>query len=107
MSDLDSDWKRFFWRWLGGFAVLGLLIPITLLIRPFLLGQSFGAWSVRLWPSSLFLAALDTRWPSPMGAAAALYILALITNVLLYSGLGVVLWPVADSLRRRLNSRPG
>jgi len=42
------EWKRFFWKWVSGFAALGLLIPITLLIRPFLLDQPFGAWSVAL-----------------------------------------------------------
>jgi len=99
------EWKRFFWKWVSGFAALGLLIPITLLIRPFLLDRPFGAWSVALWPSSLIFSALHVPWSSPMRAAAALYILALITNVLTYSCLGAVLWPVADYLRSRAASR--
>ena len=102
---MDTDWKRFFWRWVGIFAALGLLVPMTLLIRLFLFARSFSGWSVALWPSSLLLAGLDAAWPSPMGAAATLYVLALIINVLLYSGFGLVLWPLADLVRSRVNAR--
>jgi hypothetical protein len=78
-----------------GFAVLGLIVPITLMIRPFVLGRSFGDWSVRLWPSSMILMALDMPEPSPVSTVAIIYALALAFNVLLYAGVGIVLWPAA------------
>ena len=96
------EWKRFFWRWVLGWAVLGLMVPVGLMIGPFVFGRSVGLWSVWLWPSSLIFGALNALDPASLPVIAVLYALALILNILLYAGLSIVLWPIADSVRRRV-----
>ena len=94
-------WKRFFWRWVEGWAVLGAIVPITVLIRTMVFRDSVGEWFVWLWPSSLVLAALEAVDPRSLFAPLVVDAVAVAINVMLYAGVGIVLWPVADWARRR------
>ena len=84
--------KARFLRWVLLFGAVGLLIPAALVARHFAFGTMFGAWAVRLWPSSvMFMALLDSKTSTILLVYAA----ALVANIVQYALAGLATWPLA------------
>jgi len=92
-------------RWLLWCSTLGLVIPLLiLLIYPPNTDAALNALCTRLlWPSALMLMAADLYTP-PSGVAFVIGI-SIGANILLYLGVGLLVWTVAYGMRRlRQNS---
>jgi hypothetical protein len=94
-------------RWILGWGFLGLLVPGVLLLRWILFDHLFGQLELVLWPSSFILFAFGggALHPNDVLFLAVVYVIALITNALLYAVLGLLSWQVVDLALRRAQRR--
>jgi len=84
--------KLTLWKWVSWWSALGLLVPAVLLLRWKLFGATFGQLEGTLWPSSIMTMVLEgshTTWN-----ILTVYAISLLANVILYSLIGLLTWPV-------------
>lgn len=90
-------------KWLFYWGALGLLVPAVLLLRWKLFGIMFGQLEATLWPSSIFTIGLEGN--PTISTILFVYAVAFVVNVLLYSLIGLLIWPVLRFfLRQRAES---
>jgi hypothetical protein len=80
-------------------AIAGITIPLIMLsiYGYFLWSTAFLKFSVMIWPSSLFLLALqDNGNPGD----DQIRVIAILTNVVLYSIIGLIVWFVRSRFRK-------
>lgn len=91
-------------RWILAWGFLGLLVPSVLLLRWILFNGGFGGLELVLWPTSFVTFALDgggPLHPTNVLLVVVVYAIALITNALLYSVIGLLSWQLLDLALRR------
>ena len=74
-------------------------VPLVLLLRWKLFGAMFGQFEGTLWPSSIITMALEgthSAWDIFL-----VYAIALLANVVLYSLIGLLIWPLFRFVRSR------
>src|SRR4029077_4242997 len=90
-------------KWLFWWGALGLLVPAVLLLRWKLLGIGFGRFEATLWPSSILMMCLEG---SPtISTILLVFAIAVVANVLLYSLIGLLIWPVLRLFIRPRDTR--
>lgn len=83
--------------WIAGWAGAGLLIPIAALTYFSLFHAGAGDGLLAVWPSSIFLMALDSPRPLPLWTVAPVMTVSVLGNVFIYSAVGSILWlPVSQ-----------
>lgn len=84
-------------------GAFGLVVPVALCARYFLLGATsgLGGWVGWLRPSSIKFMALDMPSPAPMSTVVSVYAVALVENILLYALAGVVVWVLVRGVLRQ------
>lgn len=80
-------------------GALGLLVPAVLLMRWKLFGAMFGQVEAIVWPSSIITLGLEGN--PGLGAILLVHALAILANVLAYSLMGLLVWPVARLFLRQ------
>ena len=88
-----------FRRWIVLWAVAGLCVPAILLFRWFFSKIGFGQFEATVWPSSICLMVLEA--PSTKMDIVEVYAIAILANVLLYSVVGLVTWPLLRIIAHR------
>lgn len=91
-------------KWLFYWAVIGLLVPTVLLLRWKLLGVMFGEVEAALWPASIITMGLEGN--STIWNILLIYAIAFVVNVLLYSLIGLLIWPVLRFFVRQQAEHP-
>jgi hypothetical protein len=88
-------------KWLMGWAFAGIAIPALWLIPNFAFGY-YGMQSLMLciYPSSIFLMALDCPGPCPTRAVIEVVSISVAANILLYLLAGLALWMAKATYRR-------
>ncbi len=86
-----SDVKRLK-KWLIGWGCAGLFGPVLYLAVHFI--ASYELFIFPLWPGSFFLMALGGQPPS-VARVLQFWLVAILSNVLLYAMIGSLLWPLA------------
>ena|ERR1700758_990124 len=79
-------------KWLVWWSAFGLVVPAVLLLRWKLFGAMFGQFEATVWPSSIFTMALEGS--HSISNILLVYAIALFANMLLYSFVGLLAWPV-------------
>ena len=92
-----------FWKWLFGWGLLGLLIPAVLILRYVLLHSSFGGLEFILWPTSILLMGLEGPTPRSVPDIIEVYAILMGENMLIYSVIGLLTWPLLYFALRRRN----
>jgi len=87
-------WKSWLFRWITGFAVLGLFVPICLTLSIFLFGMHFGRLCPYFWPSSILLMGLDGPQTAPVSTVVFSYGLSWSINIFLYAIVGIWTSPI-------------
>lgn len=90
--------RKFFLRWTLAFAALGIAVPILLTLRFFVLQRPFGNIEFFLWPSSIMLIALESS--TTRSTVIVAYIIVIAENVLLYTAVGAVTWPLVYVIQK-------
>ena len=91
--------KLTLWKWVFWWGILGLLVPAVLILRWKLFGSMFGQIEAILWPSSIMLMILEGS--VSMLNILLVYAIALVGNVTIYSGVGLLTWPALRFVQRR------
>jgi hypothetical protein len=86
-------------KWIVGWALLGLLVSLTCELLWRIGGMGFGSWTVYIWPSSIFLLALDSPTSVPTSTVVFVWTLSVVANVVAYMVVGAVIWSVFRILR--------
>jgi hypothetical protein len=88
------------WKWLFWCGSVGLLVPVTLILRWKFLGSNFGQIELILFPSSILLLGLEGQ-PSAF-IIVLCYAIVIVTNIVFYCVIGLLTWPLLrPALRRR------
>lgn len=87
--------------WLGA---LGLLIPITFLLRWKIAGIGFGTLEFVLWPASIMLMGLEGN--HSMVVILISYALVLAANIVIYGFVALLTWPLLRLFLRRAQNAP-
>jgi hypothetical protein len=91
-------------KWVFWWSVLGLLVPGVLILRWKIFGSVFGQMEAILWPSSIVLIGLEGQ--VSIFVILLGYAIAIVANVVVYSGIGLLSWPaVRIMLRRSVSSK--
>ncbi len=80
-------------RWLRGWIIAALVAPFAYLVVYLVSGYSL--FIVVFWPGSLGLTVLEGQPPPSMAMVALIWSVSIMTNVLLYTVIGLLLWPFA------------
>jgi hypothetical protein len=91
--------KLTIWKWVFWWGLLGLLVPAVLLLRWKLFDSGFGQFEATLWPSSIMTMVLEGS--VKMWDILVVYTIALVANIILYSVVGLLTWPVVRFVLRR------
>jgi hypothetical protein len=83
-------------------GAIGLLLPLVFILRWQISGSSFGALEFTLWPASIMLMGLEGN--HSISDTFLVYSIALAGNVLLYSTVGLLIWPALRFALHRLYS---
>lgn len=51
--------KHWLFRWIAGFALMGLLVPVAMMLSYSFFHTAVGSWATYLWPSAILLMGLD------------------------------------------------
>ena len=92
--------KQSFSRWLVVSAVIGLAVIVALFFaRDFIFSNTMDSITLILWPSSIGLMATDgiPEWSSAFNMTLSICVL---TNILLYSAVGCILWGIKWGITR-------
>lgn len=96
--------KTMLYKWVLGWSVAGLVVPVLLLLRCRLLGSEFGLVELVLWPSCVFLTLLEGT-PRPIAKLIELYSATIVENIILYSLIGLFTIPIVYMVLR-VRNRP-
>jgi hypothetical protein len=83
------------WKWILASLVIPLVTIISSLVG---VGTSFKTFILAFWPSSLFLASLDTR-ENPISDVIYVWSIAVSVNIALYALIGAVIYVLLTSNR--------
>lgn len=86
-------------KWLFWWGILGLVVPAVLILCWKLSSSMFGQIEAILWPSSIMLMVLEGS--VSMFYVLLVYAIALVGNVTIYSGVGLLTWPAFRFVQRR------
>jgi hypothetical protein len=93
--------KRRLLKWLLAWGVLGLATPLLFILHWKLTSSAFGEWEGILWPSSIFLMALEgTRSNLDI---LEVYAIVIAENVALYLLVGLLTGPIVFMVLRWRN----
>ena len=92
--------KLTFWKWIFWWSSIGLLVPVTLILRWKLLGSTFGQIELILWPSSILLMGLEGQRSAFI--IILWYAIVIVANIIFYCVIGLLTWfLLLLALRRR------
>jgi len=97
---ISERMKLTLWKWMFWSGSIGLLVPVTLILRWKLLGSTFGQIELILWPSSILLLGLEGQRSAFIIVLS--YAIVIVANMVFYCIIGLLTWPL---LRLALHRR--
>jgi hypothetical protein len=95
-------WRKSISKWTTGFAGIGILVPLLLMLQFFVFRRSFGSIESWLWPSSIMFMALDAPGTSRT-TVSLVYAVAIAENAILYGVIGALTWLLVHVIERAVD----